>query len=237
MSARGKPGSCIFVTGTDTGVGKTLLALLMLAHLRSAGRLVVGMKPFASGCRRDARLLQSVGAVRMPLEDINPFFLPWPVAPWVGFTRLKHTRAPSLSAIVSRIERMRCACEYLIVEGVGGVMVPLTSSVMLVDLIVALRCPVVVIARNRLGTINHTLLTVDALRARGIRRLKVVMMGAPGVEDLSCVSNPPMIRRWCGVRVVTVPWLGPYACTKTRLGVHARRLKILLAEIVNPRSF
>ena len=167
--------SGLFITGTDTGVGKTEITAGLLAAFRSAGVSAVGMKPVASGCEPGADGLQSedalkliaAGGVDVPYSDVNPYALAEPIAPHI---------AAGLAGVDIRLGRIRDAYEALsqraervLVEGVGGWRVPLGPSLSLSDLPNALGLPVVLVVGLRLGCLSHSLLTAESIRARGVR--------------------------------------------------------------------
>ena len=160
----------IFVTGTDTGVGKTLLTASLLFHLRQSGVSALAMKPFCSGGTADVDLIQAIQGGDPPREEVNPFYFPEPVAPLIAAR--KRRQRIRLSQVLRAIARMDKRCECLIVEGSGGLLVPLGEGFTVADVIANLECDVVVVGKNKLGTLNHTLLTVEALRAREVTRLK-----------------------------------------------------------------
>src|SRR6185503_1560349 len=165
----------IFVTGTDTGVGKTLLTASLLYHLRENGLDALAMKPFCSGARSDVDLIQAIQMSRLPDQEINPFYFADPVAPLVGMRTVR--QRIRLADVVQRIRRVEQKCELLIIEGCGGVMVPLGEGYGVYDLITSLNCRTIVVAANRLGTLNHTLLTVRLLQNALGCRIKVLLMG------------------------------------------------------------
>ncbi len=200
-------GKIIFITGTDTGVGKTVLAALWLHHLRQAGVRALAMKPFCSGGRGDVRLLQSLQPGGLCDREMNPFYFAKPVAPLVA---QKHRRAIGLGEVLEAIKAAADRCDCLVVEGSGGLLVPLGPDFAVVDLISKLRCRVVVAARNRLGTINHTLLTAGALRVAGVKPqyLSVVLM-SQRIRDASCRSNRGTLAELLApVPVLQIPYLG-----------------------------
>jgi dethiobiotin synthetase len=197
----------IFVTGTDTGVGKTVLTALLLHHLRDTGIRALAMKPFCSGGRADVRLLQSLQPDALSDHEMNPFYFARPVAPFVA---QKHGRAVRLREVVQKIGKLKERCDWLIVEGSGGLLVPLGPGFFVADLIAKLKCRVIIAARDRLGTINHTLLTVGALRAAGLkpRDLNVVLM-SQRTRDASCSSNGLTLAELLDpVSVLKIPYLG-----------------------------
>ena len=194
----------IFITGTDTGVGKTVLTALLLRRLRARGCRALAMKPFCSGGRGDVRLLQSLQRGELSDAEMNPFYFNAPVAPLV---ELKKTRRDvPLKEVVASIRRVEKKCDVLLIEGSGGLMVPLGKNYSVEDLIVKLKCSVIVVSRNRLGTINHTLLTVARLRAKGVKNgeIRVALMENPA-RDASSVSNDGILKAMLGgIKVVSV---------------------------------
>jgi dethiobiotin synthetase len=196
----------IFITGTDTGVGKTVLTGLLLQHLRRTGCHALAMKPFCSGDREDARLLHSIQDGELTLEEVNPFFFEEPVAPLVS-VRQHHLSIP-LQEVLRRISHVATRCERLLIEGSGGLLVPLGEGYSVADLIAKLNCEVIVVSRNRLGTINHTMLTVRSLQHSGARALTVVLMGQ-SEPDPSAASNAPIMAELLGqVPLHTLGFLG-----------------------------
>ena len=149
----------IFITGTDTGVGKTVFTAHLLHYLRSNGHNALALKPFCSGGREDARLLQSL-QTGLTLDEINPFHYRKALAP--GLAAPKDRKKVTLKSVVDQIFLQKNRCETLLVEGAGGLMVPLGKGFLVADLIVKLEAAVVVVARNKLGAINHILLTLNA---------------------------------------------------------------------------
>jgi dethiobiotin synthetase len=250
---RPRSGRIIFVTGTDTGVGKTVLTALLLCHLRRSGCRALAMKPFCSGSRADARLLYTLQDRELALEEINPFYFPEPVAPLVAARQ--HRRQVRLEAVLERIFRVVSSLQglaqrptpgaapgmslgpepCLLVEGSGGLLVPLGVGYTVLDLIAALCCEVIVVGRNRLGTLNHCLLTVRTLQGIGLQRLRVVLMGCRRC-DIAAASNPDMLAELVApIPVQVVPHLGLNWRTAARLRGSAARLCRLLASLVRER--
>jgi dethiobiotin synthetase len=192
----------IFVTGTDTGVGKTVLTALLVAFLREKGVRALGMKPFCSGSRNDARVLQACQEGCLTLDDVNPFYFDKPLAPGAA------GRPVPLSAAVAKIRHLARQCDVLVVEGVGGLLVPLGRNYAVRDLIGRLKCQTIVVGANRLGTINHTLLTVESLQSVDGKCLAIVMMGVKK-PDLSAASNTRIIRKMLPqATILSIPFLG-----------------------------
>ena len=162
----------IFVTGTDTGVGKTVVAAGLAAAMKRAGYDVGVMKPIATGGRRrreglvseDAEFLAHVADVPEPLHVISPIVLAEPLAPAVAARRAG--LSIDLDLLWRAWEEIASAHEVVVVEGIGGLMVPITDQYRVVDLARDFGLPLIVVTRPNLGTINHTILTVEAARSR-----------------------------------------------------------------------
>lgn len=225
----------LFVTGTDTGVGKTVISALLLHHLRKTGVHALGIKPFQSGGDADAKLLARMQANELTLEEVSPFRFAEPLAPLVA-ARI-HRRRITIGQAVKAIRGMESRCERLVVEGVGGVLVPLGGGYSVLDLMRALKCDAVVVARNRLGTINHTLLTVAALRAAGLAHVKVVLNDTGG-SDSSSRWNLLLLREMLGARrVYRVPCLGRGEVTESGLKKGYEKVKKTLAQVSDFDTF
>jgi dethiobiotin synthetase len=219
----------IFITGTDTGVGKTVVTALLLCHLRQAGCHALAMKPFCSGSRADARLLYRLQKGLLTLDEINPFFLKKPVAPAAAGGPRK---AIPLDTVLRKIRALSSRCDVLLVEGIGGLLVPLGKNYTVADLILKLRCSTLIVSRNRLGTINHTLLTVKSLQGIGIKRLKIVMIGDKK-PDVSARSNPKIIQKMAPTTsLFTIPYLDSGASKAAITKIKASFLKKTLARIL-----
>jgi dethiobiotin synthetase len=225
----------IFVTGTDTGAGKTLLAALMLYHLRQTDCHAFAMKPFCSGGREDVVLLSSLQNHELPMEEINPFYFAEPVAPLVA-ARM-HRRIVGLNEVWDRVERVKTKCDWLVIEGSGGVMVPLGEGYTVLDLVVRLRCPVVVAARNKLGVINHTILTVRAMQAVGIKSIAVGLMGCRR-RDRSAQSNERTLKELLSpISVLNIPFLGEGAARPAAVKRNYKNIKKTIALLADFDSF
>ena len=173
----------LFITGTDTGVGKTLVAGGIAKILNQAGYTVGVFKPVATGCKHhheglissDAEFLRYWSNCDFELSVINPVGFVTPAAPVVcqEFER----RYVDFAAIEAAYGSICEACDFVIVEGLGGIRVPISDDVDVLDLAKAFALGVVIVARPYLGTINHTLLTIDAVRAAGLDVAGVVISG------------------------------------------------------------
>jgi dethiobiotin synthetase len=218
----------IFVTGTDTDVGKTLLTALLLQHLRESGRRALAMKPFCSGGRGDVELIQSLQRGELSDAEANPFYFPEPVAPVAA----RGARNVALRQAVASIRRVADMCDILLVEGSGGVFVPLGRGYLVADLIKRLRCEIVVVARNRLGTINHTLLTVGALSAAGLKPAAVILMSG-ATSDLSSRTNQGvLVKLLKGIPLVPIPYLGSAAMRPGGVKKGAEKVRNALQSLI-----
>lgn len=165
----------MFVTGTDTGVGKTLASCTLLHALRARGLRAVGMKPLASGCEatpdglrnEDALALQAASNPRPAYDDLNPYALPLPLAPEIAAREAGIEVA--LAPILAAHARLRAQADVVVVEGVGGWAAPLSGQLDQADLVRALELPVVLVVGLRLGCLNHARLTARAIAADGAR--------------------------------------------------------------------
>lgn len=164
----------LFVTGTDTNAGKTLVSCAVIAALRTRGMTVAGMKPVASGATRtangprndDALALQHAAGIAVAYDWINPYCFVEPIAPHIAARR---ARQPiDVGLIVMRAQQLLSKAEMLVVEGVGGWKVPLNENHTSADLAVALGLPVVLVVGLKLGCINHALLTADSIEQHGL---------------------------------------------------------------------
>ena len=218
----------IFITGTDTGVGKTLLTGLLLHHLRQSGCHALAMKPFASGSRADAEFLQAVQGGELTADEINPFFFAEPLAPLVAGRLCR--RLVRLPEVMRRIGALSNRCECLLIEGIGGVLVPLGEGYSVLDLIAKLGCPALVASRDRLGTINHTLLTCAVMQHAGIKRLKVVLMSSPETDSAANFNRRILSELLAPVSVLPVPFLGRNATRLGALKANEKKLKKTLAQ-------
>ncbi len=191
----------IFVTGTDTGCGKTYVTLLLAEYLRAQGMDVGVMKPISAGPRleNDAYTLIKNLKINDPIELINPISLKYPLAPYPAAK--KERKKIDLKKILKAYQSLSARQESVLVEGIGGVAVPITAHYAVIDLIRDMGIPAIIVSRAGLGTINHTLLTVNALRQEGIEILGIIMNGFKG-KELSERSNAEMVSRLSGVKVL-----------------------------------
>jgi dethiobiotin synthetase len=194
----------LFVTATDTGVGKTEVACAIVRGARAAGLDVAAMKPAQSGAApgepSDAELLAAAAGGADPPELVCPYSFAAPLAPAVA-ARLEGVEV-SFARVLDAARALAARHAALVVEGAGGLMTPLTAAETYADLARALALPVLVVARAGLGTVNHTALTVEALAARGLAVAGVVLNRASPTGDASEPHNAGEIERLTGARVL-----------------------------------
>ena len=191
----------LFVTATDTGVGKTEVTCALVASARAGGLDAVALKPAQSGAvpgePSDAeRLLAASGGVE-PLDAVCPYAFAPPLAPAVA-ARVEG-REISFERIVEAAHALGARHEAVLVEGAGGLLVPLTDGETYAELAQVLELPVLVVARAGLGTVNHTSLTVEALRRRGLEIAGIVLNRASAGDDPSVPYNAGEIARLTGI--------------------------------------
>ena len=198
----------IFVTGTDTGVGKTSFTVWLLQQLRERGVRCAGYKPICCGDRDDAVRLQAAGSAGPTIDEVNPVWFQTPAAPLTAAQAEKREiDLPSLRAGFARLsERV----DFVAVEGVGGWMVPITPEYFSNHLAAELALPVLVIAQNRLGCLNHILLTVRAIESAGLRCAGVVLNDFAQDSDLAMRTNAEILHG-----CLTTPVVAGFGCGTT----------------------
>ncbi|MDA8387112.1 MAG: dethiobiotin synthase [Nitrospiraceae bacterium] len=207
-----------FITGTDTGVGKTIVAAALIRFLRWMGFSVCAMKPVESGCVRkggapvpsDGIFLRDAAGMSLDISEVTPYALEAPLAPMVA-SNLEGVRIEP-----ERIKRIFSGLaekyDAAVVEGVGGLLVPIRRDYFVLDLIVDLGLPVVIVARPGLGTINHTLLTLRCALGAGARVAGIVINhpeeadgpGKAAADGLALRTNPDVLRQLAGVPIIGV---------------------------------
>ena len=201
-----KPG--IFITGTDTGVGKTIVAAGLAMALRERGVKVGVMKPVATGCHGlEQRMISQDAAYLMEAAENEYPALTNP-------SRFRHPLAPNVAAMLEKKEvqlgdihhayqELQKHYDFIIVEGIGGLLVPLTKDYFVANLIREFQLPLLIVARSGLGTINHTLLTVDAAVIRGFDIRGIIFNRIPTVNySMAEITNPKVVHDLTGIPVL-----------------------------------
>jgi dethiobiotin synthetase len=191
-----------FITGTDTGVGKTFVTALLIRALRKAGLDSVGMKPICCGDREDAGVLHAAADGASDIDAINPVWLRTPASPYAA--SIVEERMIDLDAIRESFSRLRKAHRSLLVEGVGGWLVPIRRDYFVSDLAAETGLPVVVVVRNRLGALNHALLTIQSIRSKGLGCAGIILnhMDDAPPGDAAFHMNRSMLEDLAGVPVL-----------------------------------
>jgi dethiobiotin synthetase len=193
----------LFITGTDTGVGKTVVAAGLAASLRNSGVDIGVMKPIETGFSlrsSDAFFLKRMAGVDDRLDSITPYRLRHPLSPFA---------AAQIERVSIRFEKIRWAYhrllrehQTLLVEGAGGLLVPITRKMTMADLALRLNLPLLIVARTNLGTLNHTLLTVEVARRRGIKVAGVIFNHLVQRRGLAEKTNPSVIKDFLSVPIL-----------------------------------
>jgi dethiobiotin synthetase len=227
----------IFITGTDTGIGKTTVAASLSAFLSLRRKMDVGvMKPFESGLSKtnkdflpwDAICLREASGSMDDLDDINPYTLEHPLAPEVA-AEIEHVQIDI--DIVDRIyNKIASKHDIVIIEGAGGVLVPIKKGFFYADLIEQWDIPAIVVAKLGLGTINHTLLTCKFMQSKGMKIIGVILNNNDRTKDPLAQTNHEVLKRY-----LEVPVLGifPYTEGLLKEGMDRELLADLFAKNIN----
>lgn len=221
----------LFVTGTDTGVGKTFVTAGLARCLLDRGIRPGVFKPVETGCAlrrgkripRDGAFLKHMAGATEPIEEIVPYRLAAPLAPQVAAEK------EGVRIQIQRIHRafleISSRHPYTLVEGAGGILVPVTRKYTMVDLMRQCNLPVLLVSRIGLGTLNHTLLTLFYLAQHGIPVAGVVLNDPDGRRDPSARTNPSMLAQWSSVPILgTIPHRGGIRTTRASADEIARRV-------------
>ena len=190
----------LFITGTDTGVGKTFIAARLLHLLRASGTSCAGMKPLCCGDRRDAELLLAAGSDGLTIDEVNPVWLKTPAAPIVG--SLMEKVDIDVGHILAAFHSLQKRVQHVIVEGTGGWMVPIHRNYFVSDLAVAIKVPVLAVAYNRLGCLNHAVLTVQNILGHGLHCTGLVLNNAQEMGDIAAQTNADILRKILDVPIL-----------------------------------
>lgn len=198
----------LFITGTDTGVGKTYVTARLVRGLRARGVDAVGFKPICCGGREDADALHAAAGGAVALNEVNPVWLRAPAAPYAA--SLIESRAVDLDLIRETYRQLHERHATVLVEGVGGWLVPIQRDFTMADLAAGWGLPVVVVVGNRLGSLSHTALTVQAVRAAGLECAGLIFnAGAPTASEyiaddqtMARTTNRSVLEEWLDVPIL-----------------------------------
>ena len=197
--------SVLFVTGTDTGVGKTFVACALATLLRARGRRVGVMKPIETGVEiepEDAIRLRRAAGDATPLDDVCPYRLRAPLAPAVAASLEGVTI--DVDHVLTLAARRAASVDVLLIEGAGGLLVPIVGTVTYLDLATRLAAPLLIVGANRLGTINHCALTARVARGAGLSVRGFVLSQPTRVTDVSAATNADVITSLTGLECLGV---------------------------------
>lgn len=186
----------LFIAGTDTGVGKTHITCLILETLRKRGVDAVGYKPVACGDREDAKALAAASG-GLELNEVNPVWLSTAVAPYVA--GLLENRTVGMQDLLDGFESMSREHEEVLVEGAGGWEVPLAPKKSMSDLAVRMGLPVLLVVGNRLGALNHALLSLKAIRDAGLKCVGIVLNQLDDELNTAMITNKGVLEDLSGV--------------------------------------
>lgn len=230
----------IFITGTDTGVGKTYVTCTLLQALNAQNYKTLGLKPIASGCslnqrgkliNDDAVALQKAASVKCPYEYINPIPLAHPIAPHLAAEQAQTIL--SVSQVKNKISRsLEIEADFQLIEGVGGWAVPLNGHELLSDLVAALKLPVILVVGIKLGCLNHALLTYQRMRDTQVPIIGwIANCIDPGA--LAIQENIDTLKQW-----INVPCLGvlPFSQTLNPNGLEIQKIIHYFERVASPAA-
>lgn len=191
--------SGFFITGTDTEIGKTYVTCALLRDLRRRGMKAVGYKAMACGDRGDARAMMAATDPSLPADVVNPIYLRAATAPYVA--AMLENRTLTLDELVRGYKALAEYGTPVLAEGAGGWEVPIAPGITMADFAVALGLPVIVVVGNKLGAVNHAVMTVQGIRSRGLE-VRAIVLNHMGEEwDTAAVTNRRLIEEFTGMPV------------------------------------
>jgi dethiobiotin synthetase len=190
----------LFITATDTDAGKTFVTCLLLEALKHAGRVAAGFKPFCCGGRGDSIALLNASADGLTLDEVNPVWLKTPASPYAA--KLIEGRLLDLENVSQCFHDLTHRFEDVLVEGVGGWEVPLAPQYTSADFAQSLGLPVLVVVNNKLGALNHTILTVKNIQRRGMKCAGLVLNHVSAERDSASISHRMILEDMLEVSVL-----------------------------------
>jgi dethiobiotin synthetase len=197
----------LFITGTDTGVGKTFFTAAFVRELARLGAIVTALKPVCSGGRNDARALRAAAGNNLPLDLVNPWFFRAALSPALAARREK--RRLKLATVVSHIRKISRRFDITVVEGAGGLLSPLGEGFDSRDLIRALGARVIVVCPNKLGAVGQTRLVMDALPAATRRTTRIVLVNPRRPDAASKTNRAQLAEFFPATRIFQIAWQHP----------------------------
>ncbi|MFC5049277.1 dethiobiotin synthase [Rubritalea spongiae] len=192
----------LFITGTDTDCGKTYITSLIIRALRAERVDAIGYKPICCGDRNDAMELVDAADDTVTADQINPVWLRTPAAPHVA--AMFENQEIDTELLVRHNKQLKQHHQAVITEGAGGLLVPVAGkSYMIAEMAIDIGDPVVLVVGNKLGALNHTLLTVEAMRSRGIEPAGLIFNNLVEELDTATITNKGIVEDMCGVEVIT----------------------------------
>jgi dethiobiotin synthetase len=193
-----------FITGTDTGIGKTYCGCGLIRAARAAGVKCSGMKPFCTGDTADVDLIAAAGGNDVPQHLLNPVWLRPPLAPYAA--AMLENRPIDITAVQRAYHELAAGHDLVLVEGAGGLLVPILRDYSFRDLAVDLDLSVILVAPNRLGMINHVLLNAESIAKAGLRLALVILNELDPEPTLASQTNPSILEELLAVP----PYLSPF---------------------------
>ncbi|HLD83034.1 MAG TPA: dethiobiotin synthase [Candidatus Omnitrophota bacterium] len=206
--------NALFITGTDTGVGKTVVTGILARLLQDKGYKVITQKWIQTGCRgfsSDIRehlkiMSKSESEIRDYLDLVFPYTFKLAASPHLA-SKLEKKRIKA-QKIIRSFKALAKRFDFVIVEGIGGALVPYDEKHLVIDIAKKLKLPVLVVAQNKLGAINHTLLTIEALKKRRMKILGILFNDAKGTSSMVLKDNPKIIKSLTKEKILGVlPWM------------------------------
>ena len=193
-----------FVTGTDTSVGKTYVTARLIRRLRAGGLDTVGFKPICCGSREDAEILRAAADNVLSVNEVNPVWLRTPAAPYTA--ALIENRPVDLALVRETLVTLRARHGSVLVEGVGGWLVPIQTDYTVADLAREIGWPVIIVVKNRLGALNHAALTLRQVQAAGLDCAGLILNDGPAAsapeedaEAIAKTTNGAVLEAWLGM--------------------------------------
>ena len=192
------------ITGTDTGIGKTFCGCGLIRAARAAGVKCTGMKPFCSGDTSDVELIAAAGGNEVPHHLLNPVWLRPPLAPYAA--AMLENRPIDITAVQKAYHELAAKFDLVLVEGAGGLLVPILRNYNFRDLSVDLNLEVILVAPNRLGVINHVLLSAESIANAGLRLALLILNEVDPEPTLAAQTNPSILEELLNVPLYLSPF-------------------------------